>query len=215
MAGYLSGPMTTILLARHGESDWNAERRWQGQADRPLTDRGRAQARSLARALALDRLGAVYSSDLARCRETAEIVAAVLGLGVRCERGLREADVGEWSGLTMDEISRRYPEGVRRRQEDGTGWETGETFAAMALRVVEVLVAIAAEHPGERILAVTHGGPMRAVWLASGGAHGDWPRYGNCALEEVAVESGRIGRIESDTSGGAHQHIHHSRNGAG
>ena len=106
--------MTTILLVRHGETDWNLERRWQGHIDRPLNDVGRAQARALADRLDSEPFAAVYSSDLARARETAEIVAAAHGLPVHLDPRLREADVGEWSGLTADEIERRYPEGCGR-----------------------------------------------------------------------------------------------------
>ena len=186
----------TILLARHGETDWNREGRWQGHADQPLNDLGREQASLLAGRLAAEPPHGLYSSDFARARETAEIVASALGLSVRLEPRLREVDVGEWSGLTMDEVSRRYPDAVRRRGEGETGWESGESYEAMGLRVLQALDAIAGAHPDERILVVTHGGPMRAVWLASGGARDSRPRYANCDIEAIAVESGRIRRMD-------------------
>lgn len=198
---------TTILLARHGESDWNRAGRWQGLADRPLTELGRVQARMLADALAHKPLVAVYSSDLSRTRETAEIVADALGLTVTLDPRLREVDVGEWSGLTMADVERLYPDGVRRRRESGTGWLQGESYDAMGARVVESLRAIAEAHPSMRVLAVTHGGPMRAVWMAAGGARGAWPRYDNCAVSEIAVESGRMRRIDSEEGGGLHQQV--------
>jgi len=133
----------TLLLARHGETDWNRERRWQGHSDTPLNDAGREQARALALELADERLDALYSSDLARSAETAEIVGGALGLAVRLDRRLREVDVGEWSGLTRGEVEERYPEGVTRRLAGGTGWEQGEAHEAMGERVRAALFEIA------------------------------------------------------------------------
>src|SRR5438034_11161678 len=101
-----------LLLARHGETDWNRDRRWQGHADPPLNDSGREQARALARELAADPPSAVYTSDLSRSHETAAIVAAELGLPVTADARLREVDVGEWSGLLWSEIAERYPDGA-------------------------------------------------------------------------------------------------------
>src|SRR5204862_6778501 len=96
--------VTTLILARHGETDWNRDGRFQGHADPPLNDRGREQARALASELAGDVLDAVYTSDLLRAHETAQIVAATKGLSVVVDPDLRERDVGEWSGLTLPEI---------------------------------------------------------------------------------------------------------------
>jgi broad specificity phosphatase PhoE len=188
---------TTMLIARHGETDWNRERRWQGHADPPLNALGRRQARALGARLTARPPTAVYSSDLSRARETAEIVAELFGLQVLLDARLREVDVGEWSGLTTAEVGRLYPDGLRRRSEGATGWVSGEPYEEMDSRVVAALRAIAVHHPGERVLIVTHGGPLRSVWLAAGGEPGSQPRYANCDLEEVAVESGRIRRIHS------------------
>jgi broad specificity phosphatase PhoE len=120
--------VTTILLARHGESDWNRDRRWQGHADRPLTDLGREQARALADRLAATELDAVYSSDLERARETAAIVAEPHQLPVKELSDLREVDVGSWSGLTRAEAEERYPNAFRRWTEGEEGWDDGETY---------------------------------------------------------------------------------------
>ena len=92
--------MTTILLARHGETDWNRAGRWQGWADPPLNETGRVQARELAEQLRTIPFDAVYSSDLRRAHETALIVGEPHGVPVVTEPGLREIDVGSWSGLT-------------------------------------------------------------------------------------------------------------------
>src|SRR5512146_906329 len=96
-ARYGSDPMTTLLIARHGETDWNREGRWQGWADPPLNDTGRAQARKLAEELSTTAFDAVYSSDLRRAFQTAEILAAPHGIPVVTDAGLREIDVGSWS----------------------------------------------------------------------------------------------------------------------
>lgn len=151
--------MTELLLVRHAETDWNAESRWQGHADPPLNERGRAQARELAERLSRERIDAVYTSDLRRARETADEVGRRLGLEPVPVPDLREVDVGEWSGLTYAEITDRWP-GAER-------WQVGETPEAMADRVVAAVRRIAADHPDGRVLVVSHGGPIRAVRAAA------------------------------------------------
>ena len=189
--------MTTILLARHGESDWNRDKRWQGHADRPLTDVGRAQARDLAARLADTELDAVYSSDLKRARETAEIVARSRGLDVDVMAQLREVDVGSWSGLTRSGAENRFPEAYRRWVAGGEGWDDGETYEQLSKRVVGAVYAIAADHPGERVLVVTHGGSIRTVHATALGV--DVQTYRrirrvepNATLSAVCVEDGRL-----------------------
>jgi broad specificity phosphatase PhoE len=146
--------MTTIFLARHGETEWNRTGRYQGWADPPLNETGLAQARALAEELASTPFDAVYSSDLRRARETAEIVAAPHGVPVVVEPGLREVNVGEWSGLTRAEVEARFPGGER------PGGETREQHTARVLAAAERL---ARAHPGQRVLLVSHGGTMRAL----------------------------------------------------
>jgi broad specificity phosphatase PhoE len=147
----------TLVLVRHGETDWNRDGRVQGHTDVPLNDTGRQQARAVADLLAEQPLSAAYSSDLARALETATIVAGPLGLEVVALEGLREKHFGSWEGLTGDEVRARYPQAA-------TGhWGDGETTEAMTARVLGALHEIAAAHPGEAVLVVTHGGPMRAV----------------------------------------------------
>jgi len=146
--------VTTILLARHGETDWNREGRFQGWADPPLNETGRAQAQVLAGQLAEVPFDAAYSSDLRRAHETALIVAEPHGVPVVVDRGLREIDVGSWSGLTRLEIDARFP---GAEQHDG---ETREEHLARVLAAVE---RIACAHPGERILIVSHGGSLRTL----------------------------------------------------
>ena len=151
--------MTIILLARHGQSDWNAARRWQGHADRPLTDKGREQAEALAERLRHVELDAVYSSDLRRAADTA---AAVSDDVIELPE-LREVDVGSWSGLTRAEAEERFPEGAARWREGFPGWDDGETYEQMTSRVVGAVLRIARTHEGGRALVVSHGGPIRAL----------------------------------------------------
>ena len=159
--------MTIILLARHGQSDWNASRRWQGHADRPLTEKGRAQARELAARLAHIDLDAVYSSDLRRSSETAVEVARSQGLELVQYPELREVDVGSWSGLTRAEAEARFPEGFARWQEGFPGWDDGESYEAMTDRVLGTIHGIACAHKDSRVLVVSHGGPIRAIHAAA------------------------------------------------
>jgi 2,3-bisphosphoglycerate-dependent phosphoglycerate mutase len=159
--------VTIILIARHGQSDWNLARRWQGHADRPLTAKGRKQAEALAARVAHIELEAVYSSDLRRARETAEPVARVQGREVRMLPELREVDVGSWSGLTRDDAKERFPEAFARWEAGFPGWEDGESYEQMADRVLEAVDRIAREHEDGRTLVVSHGGPIRAIHAAA------------------------------------------------
>jgi broad specificity phosphatase PhoE len=189
--------LTTILIARHGQSDWNVAKRWQGHADRPLTDKGREQARVLAARLAHIELEAVYSSDLRRARETAAVVAENQGLELRQLPELREVDVGSWSGLTRAEAEERFPDGFHRWKEGFPGWTDGETYEAMTERVLGAIRQIAGEHDGERLLVVSHGGPIRAIHAAALGldVHAYRrlrPVEPNARLSAVCVVDGRL-----------------------
>jgi broad specificity phosphatase PhoE len=166
--------VTTLLLVRHGETDWNAEGRLQGHTDTPLNDYGRRQAATLAEALAGDGIDAVYSSDLSRARETAEIVAARLGLPVVVEPGLREKNWGSWEGLTPME-------------RDATEY-VGESTEDHRDRTLRALREIAERHPDARVLVVTHGGSMRRVQAAVTGFA--YPVVENCGRWAVAHEDG-------------------------
>src|SRR5216684_809706 len=136
--------MATILLARHGETDWNRQQRRQGHADPPLNSFGRAQASALAERLAVTPIGAIYSSDLRRAFETARIIGARKNLPVELWPELREVDVGSWTGLTPSETKARFPEGRRRRSQGQEGWEGGETYADLGARVIAAAKKIAA-----------------------------------------------------------------------
>ena len=194
--------MTTIHLARHGETDWNRELRWQGHRDQPLNARGREQAHALAQSLARSNVAAVYSSDLQRAAETARIVAESLRLPVRLDPALRELDVGSWEGHTLSELEARCPEAVARWQEHGEpGWENGESHEEMATRVVATIRSIAARHDGQDVLVISHGGPIRALKALAAGL--DYPRDGrsvprtlNCEVYAIAVLDGALRGID-------------------
>jgi probable phosphoglycerate mutase len=159
--------MATILLARHGETDWNAERRWQGHTDRPLNERGWAQARALAERLDATRLEAVYSSDLQRARDTAALVADRQGVELRMMAELREVDVGTWAGLTKADVEREHPEAFERWRAGYAAWEDGETYEQMSERVGAAVLRIAEAHPDAPVLIVSHGGCIRAIHAAA------------------------------------------------
>jgi broad specificity phosphatase PhoE len=165
-------PTTRILLARHGETEWNRLGRWQGHADPPLNATGRRQAETLAAQLEGDGIAAVYSSDLRRASETARIVADHLGLQMTEEPALREIDVGSWSGLTRDEVRERFPEGFARWLVGEIGHD-GETREELTDRVVAAVEEIAAAHPGQHVLVVTHGGAIRALRRHAAGDPGE------------------------------------------
>jgi len=169
--------VTTLLLVRHGETDWNAEGRLQGQTDRPLSDYGRRQAHQLAEELDGEELEAIYSSDLARARETAEIVGRKLGLPTVLDPDLREKDWGTWEGLTAAE---------RDRVEF-----VGESTEEHRDRILDALRRISERHPGDgRVLVVTHGGSMRRVQTAAMGMA--LPVVENCGRWRCSCENGRF-----------------------
>jgi probable phosphoglycerate mutase len=169
----MAGPVTRILLIRHGQSEWNESGRWQGQSDPPLTDRGRQQAFNASRSLGT--VDAIWASDLQRAATTAAIIGNELGVGpIILEEDLRERDAGEWSGLTRSEIDDQYP-GYLEPLEGTTGegwvarrppsWESDE---ALGTRVRRALLRIRDEvGPGE-VLAVAHAGLIYLVERALG-----------------------------------------------
>ena len=153
-----------ILLARHGETAENKERRFQGQKDVPLNDTGREQARALAEHAKGEGIVAVYTSPLVRARETAEIVAAELGLEPRPDDRLKEVDVGQWQDRLKDDIARDEPEQWAAFGRGGEDWRFpgGESLAEQQERVIAALVDItqAGDLPA---LVVCHRGVIRCA----------------------------------------------------
>ncbi|HEX5529217.1 MAG TPA: histidine phosphatase family protein [Methylomirabilota bacterium] len=148
-----------VLLLRHAETDWNRERRFQGWRDVPLSATGREQAESAARLLATTRIDAVWSSPLARARDTAAIIAAPHRLAVQESEAFREMGFGDWEGLTRDEVRERFPEAHRAWAEapHEATWPGAETLAAVRARALAGLEALRAAHTGQTICLVSHG----------------------------------------------------------
>lgn len=156
-----------IVLVRHGETDYNRDDRWQGSAsDVPLNARGRAQARAVAAALAEEFDGCVataYTSDLRRACETATILAARLDIPVLEDPALRELSHGRWEGRTHAEVRELWPRdyAVYRADPYRTRRGGGDSYADLEERLWPALERMARSHPGQRVLAVSHGGPIR------------------------------------------------------
>ncbi len=177
-------------MLRHGQSEWNAAGRWQGQADIDLTDLGHEQARR-----ATERLGtfdAVISSDLRRARATAAIIAGGLGIGLLDpDPRFRETDVGEWEGLTHDEIESRWPGWIAAHRRP----EGFEPDADLVARVVSGLADLADAFPGGEVLCVAHAGVMRVMRRHLGAPDVRIANLGGCEFRLVP------GRPESLTIG--------------
>jgi len=150
---------------RHGETVWNTEARYQGQSDTPLTDKGRAQARSLSERLKDEKIDVVYASDLGRTIETAEIIAKPHGLKVLKAPMMRELNFGLWEGMTYEEIMQKFPQEYRAWLDDPYNRRPpeGETIGELCGRVSKFLREAATLHPDARIIVVSHAGPIRAV----------------------------------------------------
>lgn len=157
--------LTELVLLRHAESTWNAEGRWQGQADPPLCERGRAQVEAAAPGLANGGFAGLYTSDLRRASETAAILGGALGLVPRPDPRLREFHVGLWSGLTHAEIEARWPGQYARFRIRELDFRPGggETPQELQQRVEAAFDDIAARHPDARVLVVSHGGVARSL----------------------------------------------------
>lgn len=151
--------MTQFLLVRHGQTDWNLARRFQGQTDIPLNNTGIDQAHKLASKLVEDRFDAIYSSDLSRASQTAAIIAETLGLSFIEDARLREICKGVFEGLAYDEVKEKYPLDLQRDHDDPVYSRTpgAETVAEVAERVRAAANDITNLHPYGRILLVSHG----------------------------------------------------------
>ena len=172
--------VTRLLLVRHAQSEWNEQGRWQGQADPPLSERGRAQARAAARQV--ERPAAVASSGLARAAETARIIADELGFeDVHVDDDLNERDVGPWSGLTRAEIEANFPGYLEARRRPN-GYEPDDALLRRALDSVDRLLDAFGD---KTVLVVTHGGIIYAVERHLGAA---WERLPNLGARWVHVD---------------------------
>ena len=177
------------MLLRHGRTAWNAQRRFQGQADPPLDEIGRAQAYEVAAFVAALRPQLLVSSDAARAMQTAELIGAATGLAVRAEPRLRERSLGHWEGLTRDEVATRYPDEfadwIAGRDVSRRGGESRDEVASRALAAVHAL-------PGVEIsVLVTHSATAMALCNALLGMSQAMHVLGplaNCHWTELSVE---------------------------
>jgi probable phosphoglycerate mutase len=159
--------VTEVLAIRHGESEWNAAGRWQGQADPPLTDLGRRQAAAAGEVLAQGTgFDAIVGSDLERAGMTAAIIGEVIGTEVAyLDHRFRENHAGEWEGLTRDDIQRAWP-GYLEVDARPPGFEHPEHTAA---RMHEAMVDAAVRLASRRLLLIGHSGAIRQLRRAVGG----------------------------------------------
>lgn len=182
--------MTELYLVRHGETDWNRQKRIQGLTDIPLNDTGRAQAKNTGMLLARRRWDAVYASPLSRARETASIIAAELGLGEpTLLDALVERNYGAAEGLNWFEVESEYPHGT-----SVPGRESREEVGA---RVVPALIALAEERAGQALVVVSHGGAIRAVLgeVEPSASHG---MITNGSVHSFRLEDGALKLIAFD-----------------
>lgn len=188
---------TSLVLLRHGQTDWNAEGRFQGQADIPLNEVGRRQAERAGRALGRLGADAVWCSPLTRTRQTAEPLLRALGLEARTDERLKEIHVGTWEGLSIEDVERERPEFYEglRAGRDMRRSETGETASETGERCAQALREIAETHAGQRVVVVSHGVALKQGIAAFLG----WPwevstglgAFDNCSW--AVLEQGRSG----------------------
>jgi broad specificity phosphatase PhoE len=192
--------VTTLLLVRHGETDWNRDGRWQGQSETHLNAVGREQAVRVAGEIR--DVDVLYSSDLARARETAEIIAGARGLDIRLDPRLRERSFGAWEGLTAPEIEAAFHEAhARWLAGDGPGADDAEPFAVFAARVMAFLEDALERHPDETVLVVAHGGSIRVIHAFASGLdyvrdHRSIPGVPNCVVAGYAAVDGKLMPID-------------------
>lgn len=199
--------MTRVVLVRHGESAWQAENRYSGTSDIPMTARGFRQAESLATWAKGAGLAAVWTSTLSRARLTGQDSATAAGVPLRVDARLRELDFGDGEGLTSGEMADRFPEDLRAFRADPVAGHLpgGEHPAAAARRFTACLRDIAAAHPGARVLVVAHSTVIRlALCELLGVPLRDYrrlfPCVRNCAPTELRLgPDGEVALLEFNT----------------
>lgn len=175
-----------IYLARHGETDYNAQRRFQGQGDVPLNARGLEQAHELARAAREVPFAALWASPIVRARQTAEIVAEAIGLPPRFDARFAEHAVGDWQDLLFDDVEREHPDLWAAWQAGGEDWRFpgGESLGEQQERVVDGLVAVTQSHELPALI-VCHRGVIRSALCHAS-------QEGLDAFHEIPVPNGAL-----------------------
>ena len=191
-----TNPVTRLCLVRHGETEWNAARRIQGQIDIGLNETGLRQAEAAGRWLKMAGIMALYSSDLKRARTTAEAIGQALGLVPVLVPEMRERRYGTFEGLTYDEAKVKYPEGYAAFEGRNADYsfENGESLHAMFERVTSRLKKIAAAHAGQNVVVVLHGGVLDIINRFARGNSLEAPRdflIPNAGLNWIAAVDGK------------------------
>lgn len=189
--------MTTLLLLRHGTSVNNTERRFSGQYDTPLTERGRAQAAEAGEYIRKHySVTAVYASDLTRARDTVTPVAQALGLPVTLDPALREVDLGDFTNQPIKEYKALHGEIYRAFRTENKRLPRGECWGDVTERAWRALRRIAAAHPDETVLIGTHGGVIRSLltlWQGKEPSQIDTlPAPSNASLTVADYENGAV-----------------------
>jgi len=203
-----SAEPTTILFVRHGTTPTTG-RRLPGRAPGlHLSAAGRDQADRVARSIAALEPApvAVYASPLERARETALPIARALGLRVRTERGLVEVDVGEWTGMSLKRAVRRREWSAVHRWPASFSFPGGESFAELVARTTEAVGRLVRAHPGERVVAVSHADPIRALVATAAGVPLDLFQrlvVGTCSVSAVrySAEGPRVLCVNASSDG--------------
>lgn len=168
----LENNWTTLYVVRHGETQWNADGRWQGWQDSDLTPLGRQQAAGAGEKLKGRGIGTIYCSDAGRARETARLIGEAIGVTPQPDPALRERFYGEYEGMTSLEIDERFPgtryEAGRDRRDT---WRPigGESLIEVTARVMTFVRLVAQQHAGEHVALVTHAGVLRVLDGVSSG----------------------------------------------
>lgn len=184
-----------LIFVRHGETPWNVTLQYQGQGNVPLNERGQEQARRAAERLRRFEVAALYSSDIVRAWQTAEIIGAALSRTPVAMPELREIDVGQWEGHTPEELYRRFPDHMAEYKRDParTVRIGGESYAQLQARALVALNYLQETHQqGETIVAVSHGGTIRALLCHVIGL--DLGLFGRMWLDNGSLTEFRLGR---------------------
>ena len=186
---------TRLCLVRHGETAWNAARRIQGQIDIDLNETGLQQAEGAGRWLQAAGIVAIYSSDLRRAWATAQSIGDALGLAPRAVPEMRERRYGVFEGLTYDEAKAMHPDGYAAFEGRNADYnfENGESLSEMFARVTGKLQEIAANHPGQSVVIVLHGGVLDIINRFVRGSRLEAPRdfmIPNAGLNWIATVDG-------------------------
>ena len=183
---------TVLILVRHGETSANLDGVWHGATDSPLTARGERQAARVAAHLgaAYTDAAAIYTSDLQRARRTAEAIGETLDRETVTERGLREYDLGSWEGKTYADLQGTHDLWHHMKTDPHFAPHGGESPQAVTQRFTGALASIAANHAGERVVVVAHGGAFSlAMGSLLNGHYSKWhPVMDNCGVSELALD---------------------------